>query len=83
MFYQISLSPHLKQSVIISDKHDIYHLPPKLLKNLKLRILGKIRKISKLVLGIPIKMIFFSILAKNPWKMEIEIFLEGAILHDN
>ena len=68
MFYQISLSPQLKQSVIISNKHDIYHLPPKLLKNLKLRILGKIRKFSKLVLGIPIKKIFFFIISQKPLK---------------
>ena len=37
-----------KQSVIISDKHGIYELPPELPNDLKLKKLGKIRRISKL-----------------------------------
>ena len=57
MFYQISLSPQLKRSAIISNKHGIYELPNNTAlsplgglahtrkKNLKK--LGKVRKISK------------------------------------
>ena len=30
MFYQILLSPQVKQSVIITDKHGIYKLPHEL-----------------------------------------------------
>ena len=36
IFYHIFLSPQVKQSVIISNKHDIYKLP----KDIGLRILG-------------------------------------------
>ena len=47
MFYQIFLSPQVKRRVIISNKqykHGLYEL----LNDLKLRILEKIRKITKL-----------------------------------
>ena len=36
IFYHIFLSTQVKQSVIISNKHDIYKLP----KDIRLRILG-------------------------------------------
>ena len=36
MFYQIFLSPQVKQCTIITYKHGIYELP----SNLRLRILG-------------------------------------------
>ena len=51
MFEQILISPQVKRSVMISNKHCIYELPDELSNDLKLRILGKsgkIRKISKL-----------------------------------
>ena len=41
VFYQIFLSPQLKRSVIISNKHGIYKLPHKLPHDLRLRKLGK------------------------------------------
>ena len=40
MFYQIFLSPQVKQWVIINYKHGIYKLPNKLPNDLRLRILG-------------------------------------------
>ena len=39
MFDQIFLSPQIKRSVIISNKHGIYELPHELPNNLRLRIL--------------------------------------------
>ena len=40
ILYQILFSPHVKRSVIISNKHDIYELPNELPNDLRLRILG-------------------------------------------
>ena len=40
MFYQIFLSPQVKGSVIISNKHGIYELPHELQNDLALKILG-------------------------------------------
>ena len=37
---QIFLSPQVKPSVIISNKHGIYELPHELLNDLRLRMLG-------------------------------------------
>ena len=48
MFYQIFLSPQVKQCAIITNKHGIYELPHKLPNDLRLRKLGNIRKLSKL-----------------------------------
>ena len=39
MFYQIFLSPQVKRTVIISNKHGIYELPHELPKDLRLTIL--------------------------------------------
>ena len=39
MSYQIFLSPQVKRSAIISDKHGIYELPHGLLNDLRRRIL--------------------------------------------
>ena len=39
MFYQTLLSPHVKQSEIITDKHGMFHLPYQLPKDSELRIL--------------------------------------------
>ena len=50
MLYQIPLSPQVEQCAIITYKHGIYKLPHELPSNLRLkdlRILGKIRKVSK------------------------------------
>ena len=43
MFYQILLSPQVKHCAIITYKHGIYELP----NDLRLNILGNIRKLSK------------------------------------
>ena len=48
MFYQIFLSPQVKRWVIIAYKHGIYELPHELPNDLRLRILGNIKKVSKL-----------------------------------
>ena len=46
MFDQIFLSPQVNGSVIVSNNHGIYELPHEFPKDL--RLLGNIRKISKL-----------------------------------
>ena len=43
--YQNFFSPQVKRSVIISNKHGIYKLPHELLNDLRLRKVGKVRKI--------------------------------------
>ena len=83
MLYQIFLSPKVKPSAIISNKHGIYELPHELSKDLRLRILGNSEyqenlKTSfnySLVPSLTPKMKILSILAKNCGKIEIEIFL--------
>ena len=40
MFYKMFLSPQMKQSAIISNKHGIYELPHQLPNGLRLTILG-------------------------------------------
>ena len=40
MFYQIFLSPQVKRSAIISNKHGMYELPHDLPNDLRLKILG-------------------------------------------
>ena len=45
MFY--NLSPQVEQCVIITYKHAIYELSHELLNGLRLRKLGKVRKLSK------------------------------------
>ena len=40
MFYQIFLSPQVKQWTIITDKHGTYELPHKLPNSLRFKILG-------------------------------------------
>ena len=39
MFYQIFLSPQVKQWAVITYKHGIYELPHEMLDDLRLRIL--------------------------------------------
>ena len=45
MFYEVFLSPQLKQWAIITYKHGIHELPHELWKDLRLEILG-IQKLS-------------------------------------
>ena len=40
LLYQIFLSPQVKPTVIISNKHGIYELSPELPNDLSLKILG-------------------------------------------
>ena len=47
MFYQILLSPQVKRSAVISNKHGIYELPQELLNNLRLRILENLQMSGK------------------------------------
>ena len=42
MFYEIFLSPQVKQCVIITYKNGIYELPDELPNDLRLRTLGKL-----------------------------------------
>ena len=49
MFEQISLSSQVERSMIISNKHGIYELPHELSSNLKLGILGNIKKTQNFV----------------------------------
>ena len=42
MFYQISFSPQVKGSMIISNKHGLFELPHKMLNDLRLRTLRNI-----------------------------------------
>ena len=44
MFYQIFISPQVKQSAIISNKQGVYELPNELPNDWRLRILGKKEK---------------------------------------
>ena len=47
MFYKIFLSPQVKGSMIISNKHGIYELSHELPNELRLRILGISKRLSK------------------------------------
>ena len=84
VFYQIFLSPEVKRSEIISNKHGIYELPHKLPNNLRLRKLAKNKVYQNnlntsrnfnLVSSFCPKINIFSILAKYSLKIEIELFL--------
>ena len=48
MFNQIFLSPKVKRSAIINNKHGIYELPHNLPNDLRLQILGPSKKSGKL-----------------------------------
>ena len=48
MFWQIFLLPQVKRCASITYKHTLYELPHELPNALKLRILGNIKKLSKL-----------------------------------
>ena len=47
MFYQFFLSPQVKRSVIISNKHGVHELPHELPDNLKLRISANKENLGK------------------------------------
>ena len=47
MFYQIFLSPQVKQSAIVSNKQGVYELPHELPNDLRLRLIGNMKKSGK------------------------------------
>ena len=47
MFYQIFLSPQVKRSAIITNKHGIFELPHELPNDLRLRIFGNYESSGK------------------------------------
>ena len=47
MFYQIFLSPQVKRSAIINNKHSIYELPHELLNDIRLRVLANYARSRK------------------------------------
>ena len=81
MFYQIFLSPQVKQCAIITYKHGIDELP----NDLRLKILGKCLSSIEWYPSVqsPHKMKILSILAKNSWKIAIKLFPYCAISGEN
>ena len=66
MFYQIFLSPQVKQCAIITYKHGTYELPHELPNDLQL-------KNDRLVPSLPAKMKILIILAKIVRKIAIKL----------
>ena len=88
MFGKIFLSTQVKLIKVISNKQGIYKLPHELLNNLRLQEIWKYQEDLKtynysLVLSLASKIWILSILVKNFWKIEIELFLQGTISHKN
>ena len=89
MFYQIFLSLQLKRCAVITYKHGIYKLPKELPSNLRLRILGNIRYVSKFQRMIaecpvpPTKMNNLPMLLGNLWKQKLNFFWQCAISYEN
>ena len=85
MFYQICLSLQVKRCAIVTYKHGIYKLPLELPNDLRIWIVGTIRKVSKPHRMIaqrpapPAKMK----LAENFRKTEIKLFPLRVISHEN
>ena len=84
-------SPQVKRSAIISNKHDTFELSKKLKNSLSLTILENLEVSGKsqnfvnnsLVSSPTPKTKILSILAKNCWKMEIELFSQCAISRES
>ena len=78
MVEQIFFSVQVKWSLIIINKYGIYELLHELPNDLRLRILGnwKYQKNLEILSPPPLKkkMKIASTLAKNCWKIEIELF---------
>ena len=47
MFYQIFVSPQVKQSAIVSNKQGVYELPHELPNDLRLWLIGNTKKSGK------------------------------------
>ena len=71
MIDQIFVSPQGKQSVIISSKTGIYELPQDSPNDLRFRILGNIRKISKLKFKLKFLSISKSLLKNRNWTFPV------------
>ena len=87
MFYQIFISPQVKQSAIMSNKLGTYDLPLELPIDLRLRTLEKLERFgnSKNFIEHPV---FLSkkkleVLAKNCCKVETKTFQYFAISREN
>ena len=77
VLYQILLSPKVKRSVIISNKHGIYQLPYELPKELGIRThQGNVKTFwnYSLLSSLSPEIKILSIIAKSFWKIEIELF---------
>ena len=75
IFYQIFVSPQVKQCAIITDKHGIYEVPHDLPNDLRLNISGKTLQNDTLVCSVPVKIKILLILAKSSSKIEVKFFL--------
>ena len=75
IFYQIFVSPQVKQCAIITDKHGIYEVPHDLPNDLRLNISGKTLQNDTLVCSFPVKIKILLILAKSSSKIEVKFFL--------
>ena len=84
------LSLKVKRSMIFSNKDGVCEFPHEFLNELSLRILGNYKRSGKSENFIELwsspqsfsQKIILSILSKNSWKMEIELFLYCAISHE-
>ena len=91
MFHQIFLSPQVKRCAIITYKNGIYELSQELSSDLRLTIL-EFRKYQESVETpendspvptVAAKMVILLILAKNFTKVEIKLFPQCTISHEN
>ena len=81
MFHQIFFSPKVKWSVIISNKHGIYELLHELSNNLRVSLLGSLKKVRKtwktykLIPSLSAKIIFFNtsqkLVEKRNWTFPV------------
>ena len=91
MFEKIFLLAQVKRCVIIGNNYGIYKLSHDLLNNSRLRTLGNL-EISRrcqnfmnctLLHNLAPKIKIFSIVTKNSWKIDIELFSYGVISQKN
>ena len=72
MFYQFFSSPQVKRNLIISNKPGMYELPDELPNDLRLRKYIKTSQNYSLVPSLSPKKKILLILAKDPFKTEID-----------
>ena len=91
MFYQIFLLPQVKRSLVISNRlaYAISQTSCRTTKDLRFQEIGKVQNNFKmswnynLLPTLPPKNKTLLILVKGSWKIEIEVFTQCAILHEN